>query len=145
MRNCLRFPSLQARFYHVWKASKDLRSLPQCRCCRSHHQSSRYQRNIHLRKADVHLLRVFIRLWWSIGPHSWIVHSFDYFKLGDDFQSRVSRSIGKRFFLVDFEPRFSDIFEGLMGIKTKIMMHGKHKSGYRHQSIQTQDRLPENT
>ena len=32
---------------------------------------------------------------------------------------------------------FNYIFEILGGGKTKIMMHGKHRSGYRHQSGQT--------
>ena len=33
---------------------------------------------------------------------------------------------------------FYNVYEGLIGVKTKIMMHGKHRSGYRHQSVQTQ-------
>jgi len=32
---------------------------------------------------------------------------------------------------------FNYIFEGLVGVKTKIMMNGKHRSGYRHKSVQT--------
>ena len=33
---------------------------------------------------------------------------------------------------------FYNVYEGLIEVKTKIMMHGKHRSGYRHQSVQTQ-------
>jgi hypothetical protein len=33
------------------------------------------------------------------------------------------------------------VYEGLVGVKTKILMHGKHRSGYRHQSVQTNNVL----